>query len=126
MASLFHHSTAQNANTKRVMAFSPRRQKTVGNNECLLHSSLLCEQRAANRVCLLCSLIPSSCSSFVFNPVFPLLAIGKLLPFINEGLLFFKNKITGILLSKGSPPSVTGGTEKQLREERTFAGPINN
>ncbi|XP_075488619.1 uncharacterized protein LOC142527646 isoform X3 [Primulina tabacum] len=81
MASLFHHSTAQNANTKRVMAFSPRRQKTVGNNECLLHSSLLC--------------------SFVFNPVFPLLAIGKLLPF-------------------------TGGTEKQLREERTFAGPINN
>ncbi|XP_075488618.1 uncharacterized protein LOC142527646 isoform X2 [Primulina tabacum] len=106
MASLFHHSTAQNANTKRVMAFSPRRQKTVGNNECLLHSSLLC--------------------SFVFNPVFPLLAIGKLLPFINEGLLFFKNKITGILLSKGSPPSVTGGTEKQLREERTFAGPINN
>ncbi|XP_073027387.1 uncharacterized protein [Primulina eburnea] len=61
------------------MGSSPRRQKTVGNNECLLRSSLICEQRAENSVCLLCSLLPYSCSSFVHKPVFPLLVVGKLL-----------------------------------------------
>ncbi|XP_073027389.1 uncharacterized protein [Primulina eburnea] len=108
------------------MGSSPRRQKTVGNNECLLRSSLICEQRAENSVCLLCSLLPYSCSSFVHKPVFPLLVVGKLLLFINEGLLFLKNKITGIPPSKESPPAVTGETEKQQREERKFVGPIDN
>ncbi|XP_073042260.1 uncharacterized protein [Primulina eburnea] len=117
------------------MGSSPRRQKTVGNNECLLRSSLIC--------------------SFAHKPVFPLLAVGKLLlcmnslglrrsmslfmlvrittiyvggqsQIINEGLLFLKNKITGIPPSKESPPAVTGGTERQQREKRKFAGPIDN